>query len=108
MGALIVPFETRAQREERPHLELTAAYRAYIRGETPVTRDAFFQALDRLVAFQMRYSRPRSSDSQDTCGTGPDVTIALQRARWLPTRITQGKPLSRTSLPRPSGSTPAQ
>jgi hypothetical protein len=81
MGALIVPFETRAQREERLHLELTTAYRAYIRGETPVTRDAFFLALDRLVAFQMGHSRPRSSDSQDACGTGSHMTIALQRAR---------------------------
>ena len=81
MDALIVPFETRAQRKERLHLELTAAYRAYISVETPVTRDAFFQALDRLVAFQMRHSRPRSCGRQDACGTGSHMTIALQRAR---------------------------
>jgi hypothetical protein len=81
MGALIVPFETRAQREERLHLELTAAYRAYISVETPVTRDAFFQALDRLVAFQMRHSRPWSGGNQGECSTGSHMTIALQRAR---------------------------
>ncbi len=37
MGAIIVPFETRAQREERLHRECLAAYRAYVSVDTPVT-----------------------------------------------------------------------
>jgi hypothetical protein len=56
MSAIIVPFETRAQREERLHRELMATYRAYARADAPVRWDAFMQALDRLVAFQMRHS----------------------------------------------------
>jgi len=59
MGAIIVPFETRAQREARLHRELIAAYRAYIRAEAPVRWDALMQALDCFVAFQMRYGRPK-------------------------------------------------
>jgi hypothetical protein len=81
MGAIIIPFETRAQREERLHYELMTAYRTYIRVEAPVTRDAFFQALDRLVAFQMRHSRPRWCESRDECSTGSQATVALERAR---------------------------
>ena len=68
MGAIIVPFETRAQREERLHGELITAYRAYTRAEAPVTRDALWQTLDRLVTFQMRRSRPNLPDaSQRDC-----------------------------------------
>jgi hypothetical protein len=63
MSAIIVPFETRCQREERLHRELIAAYRAYARAEAPVRWDAVMQALDRLVAFQTRYSRPRLPDA---------------------------------------------
>jgi hypothetical protein len=51
MSTTVVPFETRAQREERLQQELMAAYRAYIRAEAPKTRDALWQALDRLIAF---------------------------------------------------------
>ena len=58
MGGIVVPFENRAQREKRLHRELMARYRAYMRAEEPAIRDALLQALDRLVAFQMRYSRP--------------------------------------------------
>ena len=35
MGAIIIPFETRAQREERLYYELMTAYRTYIRVEHP-------------------------------------------------------------------------
>jgi hypothetical protein len=73
MSAIIVPFETRAQREERLHRELMATYRAYARADAPVRWDAFMQALDRLVAFQMRYSRPKLPDaSQKGCVYPPD------------------------------------
>ena len=58
MGAIIVPFETRAQREERLHRKLMATYRAYSRAEASMRWDAFMQALDRFVAFQMRHSPP--------------------------------------------------
>ena len=73
MSATIVPFETRAQREERLHRELMAAYRAYARAEAPVRWDAFMQALDRLVAFQMRHSPPNLPHaSQAGCVCLPD------------------------------------
>jgi hypothetical protein len=39
------------------------------------------QALDRLVAFQMRHSRPRWCESRGECSTGSQATVALERAR---------------------------
>jgi hypothetical protein len=45
MSAIIVPFETRAQREERLHRELMAAYRAY-------------QPVDEVVVPSRRWSQP--------------------------------------------------
>ena len=59
MGAIILPFETRAQREERLHRELIAAYQAYVSVEAPKRFDALVQALERLIAFQRRHTRPR-------------------------------------------------
>ena len=81
MGAVIVPFETRAQREERLQRELIAAHRAYVGAEAPVTLDALVQALERLVAFQRRHSRPRSCDSQDTESTDAKLAVVIPRER---------------------------
>ena len=81
MGAVIVPFETRAQREERLHRELTAAYRAYVGVETPVTLDALVQALERLIAFQRRHSHSRSYNSQDKDSTDTKLTAVIPRKR---------------------------
>ena len=66
MSGIVVPFENRAQREKRLHRELMARYWAYERAEKPVTRDALLQALDRLVAFRMRYSRPNLIEAPQT------------------------------------------
>jgi hypothetical protein len=54
MGAIIIPFETRAEWEERLRCEMMAAYEAHQAGETSATLDALVQALNRLVALQMR------------------------------------------------------
>ena len=81
MGAVIVPFETRAQREERLHRELIAAYRAYVGVEAPVALDGLVQALERLVAFQRKHSRPRSCDSQDTESTDARLATVIPRKR---------------------------
>ena len=58
MTAVIVPFETRAQRETRLHSEMMAAFEAYGAVPTTATFDTFVQALNRLVAFQMKARRP--------------------------------------------------
>ena len=79
MGAVIVPFETRTQREGRLHRELIAAYRAYVGVETPVTLDALVQALERLIAFQRKHSRPRLCDSQDTESTDAKLATVIPR-----------------------------
>ena len=76
MGGIVVPFENRAQREKRLHRELMARYRAYMRAEEPVTRDALLQALDRLVAFQRRYSRPNLLEAPQT---GCCVSLLVRR-----------------------------
>ena len=81
MGAVIVPFETRTQREGRLHRELIAAYRAYVGVETPVTLDALVQALERLIAFQRKHSRPRLCDSQDTESTDAKLATVIPRKR---------------------------
>ena len=81
MGAVIVPFQTRAQREERLHRELTAAYRAYVGVETPVTLDALVQALERLIAFQRRHSHSRSCNSQDMDSTDSKLAVVIPRKR---------------------------
>ena len=60
MGAVIVPFETRAQRETRLHGEMMAAYEAYASVPMTATFDPFVQALNRLVAVQMEARRPTS------------------------------------------------
>ena len=54
MGAIIIPFETRAEWEERLRCEMMDAYEAHQAGETSATLDALVQALNRLVAFQKR------------------------------------------------------
>ncbi len=59
MGAIIVPFDTQAQREKRLRDDMMAAYRAYSAVPTTATFDRLMQALDRLVAFQMRTRRPK-------------------------------------------------
>jgi hypothetical protein len=71
MAATIVPFETRAQREERLEQELVAAYRAHVGAEAPKTWDALMQALDRLVAFQIRHSRPTLPNASQNCCVCP-------------------------------------
>ena len=81
MGAVVVPFETRTQREERLHRELIAAHRAYVGAEAPVTLDALVQALERLIAFQRRHSRPTSRDGQDTEGTDARLATVIPRKR---------------------------
>jgi hypothetical protein len=58
MSAVIVPFETRAQRETRLHGEMMAAFEAYTAVPTTATFDIFVQALNRLVTFQMKARRP--------------------------------------------------
>jgi hypothetical protein len=58
MSAVIVPFETRAQRETRLHGEMMAAFEVYGAVPTTATFDTFVQALNRLVAFQMKARRP--------------------------------------------------
>ena len=58
MGAVIVPLETRVQRETQLHGEMMAAYEAYASVPTTATFDPFVQALNRLVAFQMEARRP--------------------------------------------------
>ena len=79
MSAVIVPFETRAQRETRLHRELIAAYRSYVSVEAPVALDALVQALERLIAFQRKHSRPRLCDSQDTESTGAKLVTVIPR-----------------------------
>ena len=86
MGAVVVPFETRAQREERLHRELIAAHRAYVSAEAPVTLDALVQALERLVAFQRKHSRPRSCDGQDTESADARLATMIPRKRRPPGR----------------------
>ena len=81
MGAVIVPFETRTQREGRLHRELIAAYRAYVGAEAPVTLDALVQALEHLIAFQRKHSRPRLCDSQDTESTDARLATVIPRKR---------------------------
>jgi len=61
MGAIIVPFETRAEREERLCCALMVAYEAHQAGETPATFDTLVQALNRLVAFQLRKPEAQAS-----------------------------------------------
>ena len=58
MSAVIVPFETRAQRETRLHGEVMAAFEAYATVPTTATFDTFVQALNRLVAFQIEARKP--------------------------------------------------
>ena len=79
MSAVIVPFHTRAQREERLHRELIAAYRSYVSVEALVTLDALVQALERLIAFQRKHSRPRLCDSQDTESTDAKLATVIPR-----------------------------
>ena len=81
MGAVIVPFETRTQRKGRLHRELTAAYRAYVSAEAPVTLDALVQALERLIAFQRRHSRPRLCDGQDMESTDAKLATVIPRKK---------------------------
>ncbi len=81
MGAVVVPFETRTQRERRLHCELVAAYRAYVGAEAPVTFDALVQALERLIAFQRKHSRPKLCDSQDTESTDARLATVIPRKR---------------------------
>ena len=61
MGATIIPFETRAEWEERLRCEMMAAYEAHQTGETSASLDALVQALNRLVAFQMRAPQAQQS-----------------------------------------------
>jgi hypothetical protein len=58
MSAVIVPVETRAQRQTRLHGEMMAAFEAYSTVPTTATFDTFVQALNRLVTFQMNARRP--------------------------------------------------
>ncbi len=81
MGAVVVPFETRTQREGRLHRELIAAYRSYVSVEAPVALDALVQALERLIAFQRRHSRPRLCDGQDTESTDAKLATVIPRKR---------------------------
>ena len=81
MGAVIIPFETRTQREDQLHRELIAAYRAYVGAEAPVTLDALVQALERLIAFQRRHSRPRLCDGQDTESTDARLAVVIPRKK---------------------------
>ncbi len=81
MGAVIVLFETRTQREGRLHRELIAAYCAYVSAEAPVTLDALVQALERRIVFQRRHSRPTSCDGQDTEGTDARLATVIPRER---------------------------
>ena len=62
MGVIIIPFETRAQREERLRCEMMAAYEAHrAAGGTSATLDALVQALNRLVVFQMKAPQAQPS-----------------------------------------------
>ena len=61
MGVIIIPFETRAQREERLRCEMMAAYEAHRASQTRATLDALVQALNRLVAFQMKAPQAQPS-----------------------------------------------
>ena len=71
MGAIIVPFETRAQREKRLHRELMAAYEAYAARPTAATFDVVMEALNRLVALQMKVRRPEDARTEPTGAAGP-------------------------------------
>ena len=75
MGAIIVPFETRTQRDERLHLECLAAYHAHVSVETAVTYEALVQALDRFVVFQRRCSRSKRPDASQ----GDSVCLLVRR-----------------------------
>ena len=71
MSAIIVPFETRAQREERLHRELRAAYEAYAALPRATTFDVVMQALNRIVTFQMKVRRPEDASTELTEAAGP-------------------------------------
>ena len=57
MSAIIIPFETRAQRESRLYREAMAAFDAYSAAHTRAALDALVDALDRLV-FDQKRRRP--------------------------------------------------
>lgn len=52
MSAVIVPFETKAQREDRLYHEAMAAFDAYGAAQTRSALEALVRAMDRLVAAQ--------------------------------------------------------
>ena len=52
MSAIIIPFETRSQREDRLYREAMAAFDAYSVAHTRTTLEMLVRALDRLVAAQ--------------------------------------------------------
>ena len=57
MSAIIIPFETRAQRENRLYREVMAAFDTYSAVHTRTALDALVDALDRLV-FDQKRRRP--------------------------------------------------
>jgi hypothetical protein len=69
MTAALIPFETRAAREQRLYRECEAAYFAHLVVRTPASRAEMARTFQRWVG---AWPRARQRDGERTCA-GPDT-----------------------------------